>query len=282
MKTCIVLVTYNRLDYTKKCLDALLSSDEQFELVIWDNASTDGTREFLAHPPKDKRIARVELFDKNLGPTYAINRVWQSTDATLVGKLDNDCLVTPGWIRALGTALTETQELGALACWHYRLEDFDLQRAQKKVQTIGRHRVFRHPWICGSGFLMRRALYEEMGPVPEGCKGIGLSDYFLRIAARGYVNGWYYPFILQDHMDDPYSPHSVLKDDESIRKAAEVTYVLREFGIKSMKARLDRRQTVLDNLHIGPWEAEAYLGLRGKIRRRFPAWDRIRASLALS
>ena len=44
----LVFITYNRLDYTKKSLASILADPtEEFNLYIWDNASTDGTREYL-------------------------------------------------------------------------------------------------------------------------------------------------------------------------------------------------------------------------------------------
>ena len=47
--TSIVIVTHNQLDYTRQCLDSLrLLTDEPYELIVVDNASTDGTVEYLA------------------------------------------------------------------------------------------------------------------------------------------------------------------------------------------------------------------------------------------
>ena len=44
----ILFVTHNRLDYTRKSLPRLLEDpSESFHLTIWDNASTDGTQEYL-------------------------------------------------------------------------------------------------------------------------------------------------------------------------------------------------------------------------------------------
>jgi GT2 family glycosyltransferase len=49
MKTSIVIVTYNHLEYTKLCIGSirLFTRRDSYELVIVDNGSTDGTVEWL-------------------------------------------------------------------------------------------------------------------------------------------------------------------------------------------------------------------------------------------
>jgi GT2 family glycosyltransferase len=163
MNITIVVVTHNRLEYTRKCLSHLLSDKgEEFDLYLWDNASNDNTQDFLKSID-DPRINEVILNKENLGQTGAMNYVWEKTKAELVGKLDNDCLVTPGWTRIFKQAHMDIDKLGAVACWHFPLEDFDENTARKagKIQTFGKHQIFRHPWVCGSGFILKRSIYQE-------------------------------------------------------------------------------------------------------------------------
>ena len=46
----IVVLTHDRVDLLRKCVENVLArtSDATREIVIWNNASTDGTAEFLA------------------------------------------------------------------------------------------------------------------------------------------------------------------------------------------------------------------------------------------
>ena len=45
----IVVITYNRLHLLRRCFEDVLrrTSDKTSEIIIWDNASADGTREYL-------------------------------------------------------------------------------------------------------------------------------------------------------------------------------------------------------------------------------------------
>jgi glycosyltransferase involved in cell wall biosynthesis len=260
----LVFITYNRIEYTKLALASVLAEPtEEFSLTIWDNSSTDGTVEYLKNQVNDPRIVDIIFSKENVGQTAAVNEIWGKSKADLLGKLDNDCLVTPGWTRTLAQAQRDIKNLGVIACWHFPPEDFDYERAKHKIQTFGKHQIFRHPWTCGTGLLIKRDTFEKFGPIQENAT----TQYWLRIALDGYINGFYYPFIYQEHMDDPRSSHCMLTDDESIRKFRDITFVLREFKINSMEDRWERRRIVLDNLNSGPWEAEYYVGWRAKLRR---------------
>jgi glycosyltransferase involved in cell wall biosynthesis len=260
----LVFITYNRLEYTKLALASILADPaEEFSLTVWDNASTDGTVEYLKNQVSDTRITDIIFSKENIGQTAAVNVIWGKSKADLLGKLDNDCLVTPGWTRTLAQAHSDIPELGVVACWHYPPEDFDYERAKHKIHTFNGHKIFRHPWTCGTGILLKRDTVRKFGPIA----GKGTTQYWLKIALAGYINGYYYPFICQEHMDDLKSKYCMLRDDDSIRKYHDVTVVLREHSIKTMKDRWDRRKYVLYNLMCEPCDAKYYVGWRGKIRR---------------
>ena len=198
-----------------------------------------------------------------------MNHFWSKCKTELLGKVDNDCLVTPDWIKILAHAHRDIENLGAIACWHYRKEDFDESIAFKKIHIYNGHKIFKHPWVCGSGFLIKRKTFLKVDPFDTGSSSIGLTRYFLKLASAGYINGWYYPLILQEHMDDPYSRHSLIKDDESVTKHKNTTYVLREHKIKTYKDRLKRSEEVLNTLLHGPCDVKYYIGWHRKIRRIF-------------
>ncbi len=266
MKIQLVFVTYNRLAYTRRSLSSVLADpSEEFSLVIWDNGSTDGTAEYLKHEVDDPRVCDIVLSRENLGQTGAMNYAWSRTDADLVGKVDNDCLLPAGWTRILAQAHRDIPELGAVACWHFRRKDFKYELGRRKIQRFGAHRIFRHPWVGGTGFLIKRETFLRQGPWESGAD-VGTTHYFLRMAAAGCVNGWYYPLVVQEHMDDPVSEYTLLKNDAAIAKLHDISYTLRVRDIQSLGERMARRKVVLQNLMRDPWEAKYYIGLRAKIR----------------
>ncbi|MEM7233698.1 MAG: glycosyltransferase [Planctomycetota bacterium] len=263
MEIDLILVTYNRLDFTKRTLSSILADPtEEFRLTIWDNNSEDGTAEFLKNEVDDPRIADIVLSKENKGQAPATNEIWSKSKADLIGKLDNDCILTPGWTRTIAAAHRDVEELGAVACWHFFEDDFDEQRAAHKIQQFGTHRIFRHPWICGTGFLMKRSTYERAGHVESKA----FTQYWIKLAQMGYVNGFYYPLIYQEHMDDPKSEYCEIVDDESFEKAKSITVGLSSGRYSSVEGRLKSRNKMVDNLLDDPFEVSYYTGWRRKVR----------------
>ncbi|WP_048746139.1 glycosyltransferase family 2 protein, partial [Paenibacillus sp. P22] len=64
-KTSIVMLTFNQLEYTKQCIESIRSYTEPntYELIIVDNGSTDGSREWLA----EQEDIRLLLNEENVG-----------------------------------------------------------------------------------------------------------------------------------------------------------------------------------------------------------------------
>jgi len=262
MKIDLVFITYNRLEYTKLALASVLAEPtEEFSLTIWDNSSTDDTAEYLRKEVHDPRIADIVFSKKNIGQTVAVNEVWGKSNADLLGKLDNDCLVTPGWTRTLAKAHEDIPNLGVIACWHFFPEDFDYNQAQHKIQQFGKHRILRHPWTGGTGFLLKRDTFRKFGPM----EAKATTQYWLKIALAGYVNGFYYPLIYQEHMDDPRSPNTLLNSDDDLKRYLPLT--AKNFGVNSLAEWVQWLRGDALFIQTASANPKQYIGWRAKLRR---------------
>jgi hypothetical protein len=171
--------------------------------------------------------------------------------------------MTPGWTRILAKAHQDIPKLGIVACFHFFESDFDFKRAEHKIQTFGRHRILRHPWTCGTGFLIKRSVYQELGPI----NGDATTDYWVRMAQRDYINGFYYPLVFQEHMDDPKSQYCQLKDQAAIQAAKGVTVTLEHPKVQDINGLHWWREEVLSTLLDEPWDVRYYIGWRDRLRR---------------
>jgi glycosyltransferase involved in cell wall biosynthesis len=258
----LIFITHNRLEYTKLSLASVLADEtEEFSLTIWDNASTDATVDYLKNQVNDARIADIVFSKENIGQIAAVNQVWARSKADLVGKLDNDCIVTPGWTRTLTEAHNDIPKLGVVACWHFFPDDFIYELAQQKIQQFNRHRILRHPWTCGTGFLLKRDTFSKLGPM----EGNVTTPYWLKVALAGYVNGFYYPFIYQEHMDDPRSSHTMLKSDGDLIKLMPET--ARKFHVITLDewVRFLRRDALV--IHTQSTDPRDHNGWRPRLRK---------------
>lgn len=106
-RVSLVMAVHDQLALTRACLDSLHATAEPFQLVVVDNASTDGTREFFEHfvYPYPLRYARNVA---NVSVIGALNRGWRLADTEFVCILHNDTeLCDPGWLSRLLAALRE-------------------------------------------------------------------------------------------------------------------------------------------------------------------------------
>jgi len=96
MKLSIITLTYNKLEYTKKFIESLYKYTNDFELIIVDNGSTDGTVEYLKSKPEIKLILNTE----NLGFSKGNNQGIEIAQGEYIGFLNNDILLYPNWFEA--------------------------------------------------------------------------------------------------------------------------------------------------------------------------------------
>lgn len=116
----IVVPVHNQLEYTRRCLESVFRhADLPFRLVVVDNASRDGTAGFLAGlaggPPPTPRLEAVEVITnrENAGVARSWNRgLRAAAPGRPVVFLNNDVVVTPGWLGAVLSFLAERPEAG--------------------------------------------------------------------------------------------------------------------------------------------------------------------------
>jgi len=107
----ILLVTFNKVEYTFQCLESLkANTDVPYEVIIVDNASTDRTPELL------DRLENVTVIknEDNLGFVKACNQGAKSARGKYVTFLNNDTQVCPGWLHSLVRTMEEYPKCGAV------------------------------------------------------------------------------------------------------------------------------------------------------------------------
>ena len=122
-QVAVTVVTYNRLDITLRCLQALRQNTAtSFFLTVVDNGSEPATQEALQRLQSDGLIDALVLHRRNMGVSVAANTGWQTTSCPLYIKVDNDILVnSTTWLDGL-VRLCEEGEFAAVAyklcSWH--------------------------------------------------------------------------------------------------------------------------------------------------------------------
>lgn len=109
--TSIIIPVFNQLEYTQRCLEALAENTNRtdFEIVIVDNASIDGTGEYLATLNRKIKIISNE---ENLGFARACNQGARLSSGKYLVFLNNDTEAQPGWLEELLKTTDEGENVG--------------------------------------------------------------------------------------------------------------------------------------------------------------------------
>ncbi|HSR66661.1 MAG TPA: glycosyltransferase family 2 protein [Acidobacteriota bacterium] len=105
----IVIPVHNQLAVTQLCLHSLAVSlqEESCQVIVVDNASSDGTQEMLEKLVELNPCCRAILNDRNHGFAPAVNRGLAQAEGDILVILNNDTLLPPGWLRGLRRALED-------------------------------------------------------------------------------------------------------------------------------------------------------------------------------
>ena len=121
-KIGIILTTMNQLELTKKALKSLYEHTSDFELVVIDNCSTDGTIEYI----KEQNIPIIS-FEKNTSLTEALNTGIRyffdkeyETNFYDICWIHNDMTFYDGWLDALKNYLKDHKDCGRVASHNMR------------------------------------------------------------------------------------------------------------------------------------------------------------------
>lgn len=107
-RVSVIVCTRNRAGRLGACLGCIATSGREaavrWELVVVDNGSTDGTREFLERWSRAADHPVVVTTEPRQGLSAARNAGVRAARGELLAFVDDDCLVEHAWMRALTTA----------------------------------------------------------------------------------------------------------------------------------------------------------------------------------
>ena len=99
-KVSIIVVTYFNRELTRLCLDAISRTTlhANYEVIVVDNASTDGTPEMLEEIARNDDRMRILLNRTNLGFAAANNQGIRAASGDVLVLLNNDTVPARGWL----------------------------------------------------------------------------------------------------------------------------------------------------------------------------------------
>lgn len=182
----VVMPVHNALPFLRQSIASILEqSFRDFEFVILDDASTDGSSELLREwSLRDKRI-RLHKSRERLGLSGSSNAVVLMSRSPVVARMDADDVAHPDRLRRQWDVLKDRSDVALIGTLCNGID-----ASGREVRPRDRWRLVRRssyiPFPHGSA-MFRREVFDQVGGYDEAAAGGEDRDLFLRMASRGRV-----------------------------------------------------------------------------------------------
>jgi len=118
IKTSVIIPTYNSKEDLRTCLRALAGQaypKDQFEIIVVDDGSTDGTEALVKELEQTNGVANGVRYVKqsNRGPAVARNAGIREAKGEIVVFIDADCIADADWLKQLDESFEDQKVVGA-------------------------------------------------------------------------------------------------------------------------------------------------------------------------
>ncbi len=190
MKTfSLVIPLYNQVTYTKQCLESVFLTCDPVttEVIVIDNASTDGTQEYLT-TVSSKLITIAN--EENRGFAGACNQGIMRASSPWIVVMNNDVIVTKGWLEGLSSAAADF----SLDCVTPGIREGELNypiALYAPNYTAKMKGVLRRHTVNGICFAAHRSVFDAIGLFDENFLygQYEDSDLFMRMRKAGFRLG---------------------------------------------------------------------------------------------
>lgn len=232
----VVMPVHNALPHLDQAVESVLRQTfRDFEFVILDDASTDGSTERLRYwATKDPRIRLIGV-KKNLGPALSSDRVARSARAPIVARMDADDISYRTRLEEQLAILNSHQDVGVVGGL-YDIIDVDGRRIRRaEPWRLVQHSVF--PPFGNGPMMYRREVFESVGGYRGECVFWEDQDLLIRMSAITKV------------MVIPHAIYQVRQSPTSTRFASEQARVERAVDLMyRSRDRLEQGESYEDLL----------------------------------
>lgn len=216
----IVMPVHNALPFLDEAIESILGQTcVDFEFIILDDASTDGSADRLAEwAERDPRIRLIHA-EYNLGPALSSQRVASEASAPIVARMDADDIAHPERLSEQLNILQQHPEVGLVASLYEVIDPHGRLLRHAEPWRLVRHSVFA-PFAHGT-IMYRRALSEKIGGYRAECEFWEDHDFVSRMSTVADV--MVIPHALYKFRQSPVSTR-VASDRDRVERAVDLMY----------------------------------------------------------
>ncbi|PIT90620.1 MAG: hypothetical protein COU22_01145 [Candidatus Komeilibacteria bacterium CG10_big_fil_rev_8_21_14_0_10_41_13] len=152
----IIVPTYNRLGYFKKCLESLFNLNyENYEIIVVNDNSSDQTKNYL-NSIKDSRLKIINN-ENNLGPAGSRNQGVAQADFEILAFTDDDCLADPDWLSNLAAGFVDAKTGLVIGQTFYINKNYRGYFPERLVKNPGAK------WPMTSNIAYKKEVFDKLG-----------------------------------------------------------------------------------------------------------------------
>ena len=179
----VIIPNYNGIRYIGDCLDSLLAQTMEADIIVVDNASTDGSKDIVK---KYKDVKLIELAD-NFGFCRAVNEGIAVTKTKYLILLNNDTKATPTFVEELYKVIDAHPDTFSVASKMLQMN------APGKIDSAG-DLYCALGWAYSLGKDMKDSRYERESVVFSACGGAAIyrKEYLDQV---GYFDELHFSYL---------------------------------------------------------------------------------------
>lgn len=195
----ISILNWNGKEMTVECLESLKKLKyKNYEVIVVDNGSDDGSVEFLKKIPGIKLVTHKE----NLGFTGGHNAAYKIMKGKYICLFNNDMVADPMWLTRLVEVLEKDPKAGACAGGRFDWNEKNPAYNQKNILRTIKHlnKYIGFPWeenyrenlencdtITAGAVLIRKSVLDKIGFFDDDFFAYAEDrDLFARMKRAGY------------------------------------------------------------------------------------------------
>jgi len=179
----VIITTYNRREFVQETIESVLEQDfADYEIIVVDDGSTDGTREALG---ATKNI--TYCYQKNSGVSKARNQGLTIAQGRLISFLDSDDLWRPKKLSIQTEMMKKAPEISVTytdEIWIRKGSWVNPKSKHRKYSGLIFEKCLPLCIISPSSVMLRREVFDTVGVFDESLPVCEDYDLWLRIAAR--------------------------------------------------------------------------------------------------
>jgi len=213
----VCIVTFNRLTLLKRSIASVRQAKYPYNLLVWDNGSTDGTASWLRRNKHWFQL--LILSSSNVGKGSAANFLMRYGTSEYIFAMDDDLELPQAWLYKLVKAYQQIPNVGLLAVNLDGPHWGKYKRPGAKIPCscgiqYGEFTFEECGAVCGAGWLMKRSYFKLVGGYKEDVLYGGIDgEYVARFRRKNLRVGYLREVLATHYAFSGYEKYNQWKQD---------------------------------------------------------------------